>query len=132
VAATNGSPPGAGEHDDELIESGAVRPYTVTGGRTRSTTGNVFPIEALVRVLSRQGIAVSVEKDRILDLAGSEYLSIAEISAHLKLPVGVIRVLVGDLVDEGLASVSGTESNSYNPATSLSVLESVLNGISAL
>jgi hypothetical protein len=128
-----GSPPGAGEHDDDLlIESGAVRPYTVTGGRTRSSNGDAFPIEALVRVLSRQGIAVSVEKDRILDLAGSQYVSIAEISAHLKLPVGVVRVLVGDLVDDGLASVSGTESNSYNPATSLSLLESVLNGISAL
>ncbi len=59
-------------------------------------------------------------------------MSIAELSAHLNLPVGVVRVLVADLAEEGLVGVAGSESPQHNPAATLRVLESVLNGISAL
>jgi hypothetical protein len=76
----------------------------------------------------------TAEKRRILELSGGQFMSIAELSAHVRLPVGVVRVIVGDLVDEGLARVHGSGNNntSHDPATTLSVLESVLNGISAL
>jgi hypothetical protein len=114
-------------------EASYVRPYTVTGGRTRPKS-EALPIEALVRSVGRRSHALNPEKKKIIDLATGQYLSIAELSAHLRLPVGVIRVLVGDLMDEQYVQVHGlaaTEST-YAPATTLSVLESVLNGISAL
>lgn len=109
-----------------------VRPYTVTGGRTRSGH-SLLPIEALVRSASTS-LRMSGEKRRILELTDHQYLSIAELSAHLQLPVGVIRVLVADLSDERLATVHGRLPSGPELAFSLplSVLESVLNGISAL
>jgi hypothetical protein len=118
--------------DGEVVyESSSIRPYAVTGGRTRSK-GELIPIEALVSVIGRPAAQLSTEKLRIIDLAMAQYLSIAELSAHMHMPVGVVRVLVGDLVEEGHARVHGAVASSYNPATTLSVLESVLDGISAL
>lgn len=119
------------DSDEVIYESATIRPYAVTGGRTRST-GDLIPIEALVSVIGRPAVLLSAEKTRIVDLALTQYLSIAELSAHVHLPVGVVRVLVGDLVEEGHARVHGAVASAYNPATTLSVLESVLDGISAL
>ncbi len=113
-------------------ETANVRPYTVTGGRTRSGSGDL-PIEALVECLGDAGAQHAAESRRILELTAGDYLSVAELSAHLHLPVGVVRVLACDLADEGLVRVHGlTTTESHPPATTLSVLESVLNGISAL
>src|SRR5690625_6255795 len=112
----------------------AVRPYTVTGGRVRSETAN-FPVEALVEVLfgSVQRTGLSPEKRGIIALTSSQYLSIAELSAYIELPVGVVRIVVADLVEEKLVRVHGVSSSSdYSPAITMSVLESVLNGISSL
>jgi Protein of unknown function (DUF742) len=114
-----------------VYESASIRPYAVTGGRTRSK-GELIPIEALVSVIRMPAVQLSTEKARIVELALTQYLSIAELSAHMHLPVGVVRVLVGDLVEEGHARVHGAVPSSYNPAATLSVLESVLDGISAL
>jgi hypothetical protein len=127
----------AREHDPQpddgevVYESASIRPYAVTGGRTRSK-GELIPIEALVSVIGRPPVQLSTEKLLIVDLAMKQYLSIAELSAHMHMPVGVVRVLVGDLVEEGHARVHGAVASAYNPAATLSVLESVLDGISAL
>ncbi len=123
--------PVAGGPSEVVFESRSVRPYAVTGGRTRSK-GELIPIEALVSVVGMPAMQLSTEKSRIVELALTQYLSIAELSAHMHLPVGVVRVLVGDLVEEGHARVHGAVASHYNPATTLSVLESVLDGISAL
>jgi hypothetical protein len=123
--------PGASDPGEVIYESAAIRPYAVTGGRTR-TKGELLPIEALVSVIGMPAVQLSTEKSRIVELALTQYLSIAELSAHMHLPVGVVRVLVGDLVEEGHARVHGAVASSYNPAATLSVLESVLDGISAL
>lgn len=114
-------------------EAAYVRPYTVTGGRTRPS-GTDLPFEALVETLSGPRPEHSPESRRILDLAAGQYLSVAELSAHLHLAIGVVRVLVGDLADEGAVRVHGLTAATSGPApaTTLSVLESVLDGISAL
>jgi hypothetical protein len=119
--------------EDSLPLTSTVRPYMVTGGRTRPA-GDALPIEALVRATGEIRAALPPEKRRIVDLTGEQYLSIAEISAHAHLPLGVVRVLVGDLSHEHLVTVHGltTAQSGWDPATTLSVLESVLNGISAL
>lgn len=119
--------------EEDFEDASTVRPYTVTGGRTRPSSESL-PIEALVRAVGAPVPTCTPEERRILDLTSGQYLSIAEVSAHLKLPVGVVRVLVGDLADAELVRIDGLTANesSYNPASTLSVLESVLNGISAL
>jgi hypothetical protein len=78
-----------------------VPPYAVTGGRTRVDVD--IPFEAMVRTTTR-GRAnmhlVAFERRDILELAENP-IAVAELSAHLRLPIGAIRVLVGDLSVEG-------------------------------
>jgi Protein of unknown function (DUF742) len=119
-------------HDPgEFAEAASVRPYAVTGGRTRGS-GALLPIEALATGAQRPVALLSGERGRILDLTMGQFLSIAELSAHLKLPVGVVRVLVADLADDGLLRIEGADHGQHSPAATLSILESVLDGISAL
>lgn len=125
--------------DGERFEAATVRPYTVTGGRVRSSASS-YPLETLVEALP--GAAGSrgllPEKRAILGRAASSYVSIAEVSALLRLPLGVVRILVADLAEDGYLTVhspvpvSVHTGHGQNPALSLSVLESVLDGISTL
>ena len=122
------------ERDDARVEeSRVVRPYTLTRGRTRPGRADL-PLEALVRGVTSTGAPNETsERRRILDLTSTQILSVVEISAHLRLPLGVVRVLVGDLADDGLVLVhTGTATSQAPAATQLKVLESVLNGISSL
>jgi hypothetical protein len=114
-------------------ESRVVRPYTLTRGRTRPERADL-PLEALVRgVAPASRPNETAERRRILELTSTEILSVVEISAHLRLPLGVVRVLVGDLADDGLVLVhSGTPTSQAPASAQLKVLESVLNGISSL
>ena len=78
-----------------------VPPYAVTGGRTRVDVD--IPFEALVRTTERgkQNVQlIGFERRDILKLAENP-IAVAELSAHLRLPIGAVRVLVGDLSVEG-------------------------------
>ena len=57
-------------------------------------------------------------------------LSVAEVAAYLDLPVGIVRVLLGDLLDRGLILARGPQPES--PATSQRVLKAVINGLRSL
>lgn len=120
-------------YDEESVEDArVVRPYALTRGRTRPGRADL-PLEALVRWVDGAADAMgTAERRRIHELTGHQVLSVAELSAHLSLPLGVVRVLVGDLADEGLVVVHAGSPATAAPATNLKVLESVLNGISAL
>ena len=85
-------------------EPGRVRLYAMTGGRTRPTHDDL-EIEALVSTTSvgEQTPKLTVEQRAIAALC-HDILSIAEVSARLHLPLGVIRILVGDMADEHLVS----------------------------
>ena len=123
--------------DEEHDETSTVRPYAVTGGR-RAMSSSDLPLEALVEALPSAVTSrgLTPEKRRILEECSSTFVSIAELSAYLKLPLGVVRVLVTDLSDASYLkihlSTPVSPETGQNPALSLSVLESVLNGISAL
>ena len=126
--------------EDEEEESYSVRPYTMTGGRTRaSSNAPELPIEALVEGLVEPDVTQTPERRKILELTATQYLSIMELSAHIKIPVGVVRILISDLSEaksvrvHGLTpSMSTPGSSQDNTAATLSVLESVLNGIASL
>ena len=119
----------------ELGEDGPgrlVRPYAMTGGRTRSS-GAEIPLEALVIVTDegrRRELGLAWEQRAIAELCASP-LSVAEVSAHLKVPLGVARVLVGDMAAEGLVEMSGASGSEQAP-NDLNLLERVLNGLRAL
>lgn len=118
-------------------EARAVRPYAVTGGRVRAASIDL-PLEALVEIEpgAGEGRGLTPEKRSILEHASRSYISIAELSALLKLPLGVVRILVSDMAEAKYIRVHGTAAvavhTGQSPALSMDVLESVLNGISAL
>jgi len=118
-------------------ETRTVRPYAVTGGRVRSASSNL-PLEALVEVVPNApgSNRLPPEKRAILQHASRTYVSVIELSALLHLPIGVVRVIVADLADQKFVRVHTTTAvgarTGQAPTLSLSVLESVLNGISAL
>jgi hypothetical protein len=98
-----------------------VRPYAVTGGRTRARAE--IALEALLSAEAAAPRAVrGGETDTIIDLC-RDVRSLAEVSAHLGLPVGVTRVLIGDLAADGVLTV-------HEPAaTGGLLLERVLSGL---
>ncbi|MGI9603127.1 MAG: DUF742 domain-containing protein [Acidimicrobiales bacterium] len=109
-----------------------VRPYALTGGRTRSSTD--LPLETIVRTTAHgasQLHHLNHERRRIADM-GRDPLAIAEISAHLQVPLGVARVLVGDMVTEGLLMTAQAAQTSPDARPDASLLERVLNGLQSL
>lgn len=118
--------------DDHVTDEVTVRPYTLTGGRTRPSLADL-PFEALVRAVARPDTGTTAERRRILELTSGSYLSVAELSAHVHLPIGVVRVVVSDLAQAGEVEIHGQPvSSAHPPASSISVLESVLDGIISL
>jgi Protein of unknown function (DUF742) len=108
-----------------------VRPYMLTRGRTSSTLG-VFALHAPVLALigpEQLGRKATPEDRRIIELCQTP-TSVAELAARLGVPVGVVRVLVGDLVDARMVQVRQAEDRSEHKDVRL--LERLLEGIRAL
>ena len=86
-----------------------VRPYTLTAGRTDSRVNLPLeaPIEAVVSDKPPRWPGNDV-RAQICAMCGSSP-SVAEIAAHLSLPVGVARVLIGDLVSGASAGAHHLE-----------------------
>ncbi len=108
-----------------------VRPYTVTGGRTRST-GTDLPMETLVTVNDRGRVlapALRFERADVVALCAA-IQSVAEVSARLGLPLGVARVLVGDLHAEGLLDIHRPVLDQAGPDAVL--LGKVLDGLQSI
>ncbi|MET7798582.1 DUF742 domain-containing protein [Streptomyces decoyicus] len=115
-----------------------VRPYSLTGGRTRF--GHVLLVETFVAALEAPeerreltsggwGDRVMPEMRAIVELC-RRMRSVAEISALLKMPLGVVRVLLSDLADQGKIRVYGSGHGSGRPDRAL--LERVLSGLHRL
>lgn len=110
-----------------------VRPYALTGGRVRSSIE--LPLETIVRVTPRAETNSSELASEHRQICGIcvHPSSIAEVSAHLKLPLGVVRVLVGDMVTEGFLETNATAmAPDADPRPDLRLLERVLDGLQAL
>ena len=108
-----------------------LRPYAMTEGRTEPSRAELA-IEDLVG-----GTAVAADpppwlslEHRSIALACRETMSVAELAARVDLPLGVTRVLVGDLVDQGMVTVHRAPSHAGGPNVAL--LEQVLDGLQRL
>jgi hypothetical protein len=105
-----------------------LRPYAMTEGRTEPT-GADLAIEDLVGVATDPPPWLSFEH-RSIALACREILSVAELAARVDLPLGVTRVLVGDLAAQGVVRVHPAPSHAGGPG--LALLEQVLQGLKQL
>jgi hypothetical protein len=109
-----------------------VRPYTLTAGRTNSSV--VLPLEASIEALesarSHQWPPNDV-RGEIVQLCATRP-SVAAIAARLSLPLGVARVLVGDLVTEGYLRVLHTLDDASTLEERRELIGRTLRGLRAL
>jgi hypothetical protein len=103
-----------------------VRPYVLTGGRTRA--GVEFAVEALITSVAVPPRPEPVEHTRIRALCARPR-SVAEVAALTGVPLGVARVLLGDMLVAGAISVHRT-ADAGGP--DLALMERVLSGLRRL
>lgn len=124
---------GGWESSESLGEASLVRPYTLTSGRTNSSVD--LPLEAPIRTVDIGGPAPRWPRNdiraRILQM-GVNSPSVAEIAALLSLPLGVARVLIGDLVTQGYLRVHATLSESATTDERRDLIGRTLRGLRAL
>lgn len=127
-----------------------VRPYSLTGGRTRF--GHVLLVETFVAALEapEERRELTGGTTHVLGYGGSSLRStvmpelraivelcrrmrtVAEIAALLKMPLGVVRVLLSDLADQGKIRVYGTGTAHGTGRPDRALLERVLSGLRRL
>jgi hypothetical protein len=109
-----------------------ARPYTLTGGRTRAQID--LPIEVTVETLVSNGETDWGPGDArsVIVRLCQDRPSIAEISSYAGLPIGVVRVLVGDLVQSGHLRVHATLTDHSTVSERRRLIERTLSGLRAL
>lgn len=118
--------------------SSRVRPYAMTRGRTGH--GPILSVETLVTTLDCEpgepaepggsGEPGDMPEVRAIIALCRGVRSVAEVSALLDLPLGVVRVLIGDLAAQGRISVYQTAGDAGGPDRAL--LERLLGGLRKL
>lgn len=135
----SGAPDGtAGQRVPRWYDADAgpvVRPYAMTRGRTSSHSRHRLDLIALVVPEPAaddpgRDQTLAPEHVAIVELCSDAPQSIAELAAELDLPVGVVRVLVGDLVDDELVHVTRPVPPAELP--DVNILREVIHGLRAL
>ena len=102
-----------------------IRPYAITGGRTGSETD--IGLETQIQASTRSDDLIGSyrwEAKRLVELVQTP-MALIEVAARLEIPIGVARVLVADLVDDGAVAL-------HTPQVTqnfTSLLERVLDGV---
>ncbi|HUF83649.1 MAG TPA: DUF742 domain-containing protein [Acidimicrobiia bacterium] len=123
---TEGSP-----LDERRARRSVVRPYVLTHGRTRAAGADV-PLDAAVLALVEPldlATTTTPEARTIVALC-QEPIPLAEVAARLGVPLGVARVLVGDLTGPGIVTIQS--SRPVDAHTDVQLLERLLDGIRSL
>ncbi|MFD0399909.1 DUF742 domain-containing protein [Kitasatospora sp. NPDC127121] len=126
--------------DDRWFDDEAgpvVRLYSMTRGRTRPVEDGLFDLISLITAAEPGPNAGAVpahvldpEHQTLLAWCRREPLSVAELGSYTDLPVSVVRVLLGDLYDAELISVTRPVPLAELPDERL--LRDVINGLRAL
>jgi hypothetical protein len=115
-------------HDEPYLDDAAgrlVRPFTVSNGRTRPTI--TMDLLSMVMATGRMPrLQLEPEHARALSLC-NQPTTVAEIAAHLRLPVAITKVVLSDLIDCAAVDMRGPDPIA-DPANH-SVLEKLLNGL---
>lgn len=126
------APSAADRSGEAADETGTVRPYFLTGGRT--TTAEDVNIETIVSASGAPYAPNSFdpEHDRLLRLV-IDPMAVAELAVHLGVPIGVAMVLTGDLAEAGIVTLNNaTSRGSDAPADDVALLRKVISGVRTL
>jgi hypothetical protein len=108
-----------------------VRPYALTKGRTLPAGGASFGLIDVVVATDERPPAYfrpGPEHRRLLAMCRRP-TPIVDLTSEIDLPLGVVRVLLGDLTSEGLLRVLSTQKQ---PVTDQRLLRMVLDGLESL
>jgi Protein of unknown function (DUF742) len=108
-----------------------VRPYALTKGRTLPSGGASFGlIDVVVATNERPsaGFRPGPEHRRILNMCRRP-TPIVDLTSEIDLPLGVVRVLLGDLTSEGMLRVLSSQKQQV---TDQRLLRMVLDGLESL
>ncbi|MEU0786548.1 DUF742 domain-containing protein [Streptomyces sp. NPDC006173] len=112
-----------------------VRPYAMTRGRT--TSAGQHRLDLIAVAVTEQHAddpeadhSLSPEHVDIVELCRDAPQSVAELAAELDLPIGVVRVLIGDLVADEMVHVTRPVPPADLPDES--ILRDVISGLRAL
>ena len=114
------------EPDDEGYRPRLIRSYTLTAGRTAAKVE--LAMEATLRLQAgAEAPVLSPSAAQVLEVCDRR--SVAEVSALTKMPIGVTRVLLGDLIEQGLVRIQATITDSTSTDERLELIESTLRGL---
>jgi len=113
AAALDAPPPGE--------QTTSLRPFVITSGRVSGPDPNIGMETQVTATAAAAPGRLPPEKRAIVTLC-IEPLSVAEISARLKMHLGVTRILVGDLRAAGQLDVHVLESDFPDPETIMRVI----------
>jgi hypothetical protein len=124
-------------YDDRWLDREAgpvVRPYALTGGRTIPAGDRVLDLIAVIAATGplptrRSSAGLSPEHRRLLELCQLP-VTVADVAADVSLPLGVVRVLLADLIEQDLVTVLAQRT--AGPQVSVDRLKEVLDGLRAL
>ncbi len=122
---------GYGERWFDQEAGPVVRPYAVTKGRTLPDSGASFGLIDVVVAVSDWAPAhfrPGPEHRRILSLCRRP-TPVVDLTSEIDLPLGVVRVLLGDLTSEGMVRIVSTQ---QQPVPDQRLLTMVLDGLEAL
>jgi hypothetical protein len=108
-----------------------VRPYALTKGRTLPSGGASFGlIDVVVATNERPSVNFrpGPEHRRILGMCRRP-TPIVDLTSEIDLPLGVVRVLLGDLTSEGMLRVLSSQ---RQQVTDQRLLRMVLDGLESL
>ena len=114
------------EPEEEAYRPRLIRSYTITAGRTATTVD--LAMEATLRLQAgAEAPVLSPSAAQVLEVCDRR--SVAEVSALTKMPIGVTRVLLGDLIEQGLVRIQATINDSTSTDERLELIERTLRGL---
>lgn len=109
---------------------GPDRLYVITGGRTRPPGG---PFDLLATITGVRGPVPGMQSEHVRILRGCQSpVTVADVCADLALPVSVVRILLGDLLDAGHVTVTPPGPVTGGPPAGPDILRQVLVGLRKL
>jgi hypothetical protein len=111
-----------------------VRPYALTGGRTKPNSGTVLDLITIIVASSwtqelDDAMGLSPEHRKIIGLCRGP-ATVADVASTTTLPLGVVRVLLADLILQGRITVLAQRPAGEQASTAM--LKEVLHGLRAL
>jgi uncharacterized protein DUF742 len=113
--------PGPAPEEQPGEHTTALRPFVITSGRVAAADPDIGLETQVSAHPGALGARLSPEQRAIVHLCG-EPLSVAEISARLRMHFGVTRILVGDLRAAGHLDVHVLENDFPDPETIMRVI----------